>query len=279
MGQMKVTYIKPEYKKLPKEIFGEIAESLEGINGQIVSLQKEGSIPPEFEDKYRRVSEDLSIVSAYFRHREKTTEGTTPLYKYEGGVLIPFVDRLRELPEDILSEVRGDIGLADPEEYTIGVDYLSELSNTISKYILQRIEETDTLFPEETTTETKGGDPETKEDYLLFSRSYIVSYIVLLSELNKEIKEVVLDNVSPVLREEYKEVSRSTEEVIIPSLKESLNTLTADLPIEVLKQKYEWLRIIGDQILEVLSDKDKDYKIETRPGKGKVLLQFKAQSP
>lgn len=279
MGQMKVTYIKPEYKKLPKEIFGEIAESLEEINGQIVSLQKEGSIPPKFEDKYRRVSEDLSIVSAYFRHREKTTEGTTPLYKYEGGVLIPFVDRLRELPEDILSEVRGDIGLADPEEYTIGVDYLSELSNTISKYILQRIEETDTLFLEETTSETKGGDPETKEDYLLFSRSYIVSYIVLLSELNKEIKEVVLDNVSPVLREEYKEVSRSTEEVIIPSLKESLNTLTADLPIEVLKQKYEWLRIIGDQILEVLSDKDKDYKIETRPGKGKVLLQFKAQSP
>ena len=39
------------------------------------------------------------------------------------------------------------------------------------------------------------------------------------------------------------------------------------------------LRTIGDQILEVLSDKDKDYKIETIPGKGKVLMEFKSGRP
>lgn len=279
MGRLDVEYIKPEYKKLPREVFGEIAESLEGLNGRIVSQMSDGTIPPEFENKYRRVSEDLQIVSAYIRHKEKTAIGTIPLYKYEGGALIPLVDRLRRLPEDILSDMKVDIGLADKEETIspgLGIECLSELSNTISKNIINELEGPETLFPEGTSM---GKDPETKEDYLLFSRTHIVSFILILHSLNKEIKDMVINNASPVLRKKYEEISRSTEEVIIPALKESLDTLTGELSIETLKKRYELLRTIGDQILEVLSDKDKDYKVETLPGKGKVLIEFKSERP
>ena len=278
---MKVTHIKEEDKKLPGEVFKEIGDSLISLKMRTESILKEDGLSQDLRDKYRKVSEDLSIVSAYFQYRAKTAKGDIPLYKFEGGVLIEFVDSLRRLPDQIISEMTRDRGLADPdsEDWLVaemGTGKLAELANTISKYILQRVEN-NSLFPEEIPTEKKRVEIETKEDYLLQVRSNIVAIYVTFNAIDKEIKEFELDKSSQKNDKEYKEISRFIEETVLPNLREALNTITDKLSLDQIRQKYEWTRITVDQILDILADKEKD-KVPT-PGGRKVLLGLKAQRP
>ena len=67
MGQMKVTHIKEEDKKLPGEVFKEIGDSLISLKMRTESILKEDGLSQDLRDKYRKVSEDLSIVAAYFQ--------------------------------------------------------------------------------------------------------------------------------------------------------------------------------------------------------------------
>ena len=259
---MKVTHIKEEDKKLPGEVFKEIGDSLISLKKRTESILKEEGLSLDLRDKYRRVSEDLSIVSAYFHYRAKTAKGDIPLYKFEGGVLIEFVDSLRRLPDQIISEMTRDRGLADPdsEDWLVaemGTGKLAELANTISKYILQRMEE-GSLFAEEIPTEKKRVEMETKEDYLLQVRSNIVAIYVTFDAIDKEIKEFELDKSSQKNDKEYKEISRFIEETVLPNLREALNTITDKLSLDQIRQKYEWTRITVDQILDILADKEKD---------------------
>ena len=278
---MKVTPIKEEDKKLPGEVFKEIGDFLISLKMRTESILKEDGLSQDLRDKYRKVSEDLSIVSAYFHYRAKTAKGDIPLYKFEGGVLIEFVDSLRRLPDQIISEMTRDRGLVDldSEDWLIaeiGTGKLAELANTISKYILQRVED-NSLFPEEIPTEKKRVDMETKEDYLLQVRSNIVAIYVTFNAIDKEIKEFELDKSSQKNDKEYKEISRFIEETVLPNLREALNTITDKLSLDQIRQKYEWTRITVDQILDILADKEKD-KVPT-PGGRKVLLEFHTQRP
>lgn len=279
MGQMGENGIKPEDNKLPGEIFLEIMESFLALREEVYSTLKDTSLSPELRDKYRRVSEDLSIVSAYFRHRAKTAIGDAPLYKYQGGILIDFFNSLRKLPDQIRTEMRYDLGLSGIElAPEVGTGKLAELSNTVSKFLLQYMDklETSTLFPEESETSPK--EPDTKSDYLLLARANLVAIYITFDALNTEFKEFVIDKASPKTNNKYKVYSQFIDETVLPNLKEALDTITEKLSLDQIRQKYEWTRIIADQVLEVIADKDNTYKIESYKGR-RVLVEFKSQIP